>query len=279
MRSVGLIVGIVVLASLARAQAPIVNAGGVVNNGSYSSQGVAPGSIVAIFGTNLASKLAINDTIPISTTLDTVSSITFNGVTAGLYFVGPTQIDAQLPFESLPANATSATVNIVVTTNTGSSAAQTVNVVPALPGIFTVSQNGLGQAIATDSFDNAIVAPAGSIAGLTTHPFSLASVSAGHAVVIWCTGLGAVNPPIADGANSYNADGSLTIRNTVLTPTVTIGGVAAQVVGSVLSPQYVSEYQIGVVPGPTTPTGSAVPVVITMNGVTTSSQVTIAVAP
>jgi uncharacterized protein (TIGR03437 family) len=279
MRSVCLTLGIVVMVSLARAQAPVVNAGGVVNDGNYSSQGVAPGSIVGIFGTNLASKVAIGDTVPLSVTLDTVTSVTFNGVKAGVYFVGPLQINAQLPWESLVANATGATVDIVVTTGTGSSAAQTVNVLPAVPGIFTANQSGSGQAIATDSFDNVVVAPAGSIAGLTTHPFSLASVSAGHAVVIWCTGLGAVNPPMADGANSYSADGTLTLRNTVLTPSVTIGGVPAQFISSVLSPQFVSEYQVGVVPGPTTPTGPAVPVVITINGMSTKDNVTIAVAP
>ncbi len=277
MRSICLALGIIMGAGLAEAQAPVVNAGGVVNNGSFSSQGVAPGSIVAIFGTSLAGGLAFTDTVPLSSNLGTVTSVTFNGVQAGLYFVSPTQMDAQLPWEALAAGASSGTVNIVVTTSGGSSTPQTVNVLPALPGIFTVSANGLGQAIATDSFDNLIVAPTGSIAGLTTHPFSMASIAAGHAVVLWCTGLGAVTPSLPDGQSPANADGVL--RNTVLQPTVTIGGVTAQVVGSVLSPQFVGEYQIGIVPGAGTPTGSAVPVQITLNGVTTSIQVTIAVAP
>ena len=125
MRGAGLVLGLTLVVSLARAQAPIVNAGGVVNDGNYSTQGVAPGSIVAIFGSNLASKVAITDTIPISTSLDTVTSVTFNGVSAGLYFVGPQQINAQLPFESLPSGASSATANVVVTTNTGSSRQRT----------------------------------------------------------------------------------------------------------------------------------------------------------
>jgi uncharacterized protein (TIGR03437 family) len=269
--------------SLARAQAPVVNAGGVVNGGNYSEQGAepgaAPGSIVSIFGTNLASKVAVGDTIPLSSALDTVTSVTFNGVPAGLYFVGPTQIDAQLPWDSLASGATTATVNIIVTTNTGSSVSQTVNVLPAVPGIFTANQTGVGQAIATDSFDNDILAPAASIMGLTTHPFSLASIAANHAVVLWCTGLGAVSPDMPDGANSFNPDGTFTLRNSVLHPTVTIGGVAATVVSSVLSPQFVSEYQVGVVPGAGTPTGNAVPVVLTINGVSTLDNVTIAVGP
>jgi uncharacterized protein (TIGR03437 family) len=262
--------------SLVRAQAPAVNAGGVVNDGSYATQGVAPGSIVAIFGTNLASKVAIGDTIPLSTTLDTVTSVTFNGVPAGLYFVGPLQMDAQLPWESLANNAASGTVSIVVTTNTGTSAPQTVNVVQALPGIFTASQNGTGQAIATDSTDAAIAAAPGSIAGVTTHAISIGS---GHALTIWCTGLGAVTPPLADGANSYNPDGSFTLRHTVAQPVVTVGGVQARMLFSGLAPLFVGENQINVFLAPNTPTGNAVPVQIAINGVTTSDQVTIAVAP
>ena len=240
-----------------------------MNNANYAAQGVAPGSIIAIFGTNLASQLAIGDTVPLSTTLDTVTSVTFNGVPAGLYYVSPNQMDAQMPWESAPGG----TVNIVVRTSAGTSAAQTVNVLETEPGIFTVNQSGTGQAIATDNADSAILAPSGSIPGANTHPFSLATQGQnGHAIVIWCTGLGAVDPPIADGANSLDA-----LRHTVVTPQVMIGPVQAQVLFSGLAPGFVSEYQIDVLPGPGTPTGPAVPVQIIMNGVTTSDQVTIAI--
>jgi uncharacterized protein (TIGR03437 family) len=60
---------------------------------------------------------------------------------------------------------------------------------------------------------------------------------------------------------------------------VLIGGVPAQPIYSVLSPQFASEYQIGVTPAANTPTGNAVPLQIQIGGVTTSKQVTIAVAP
>jgi uncharacterized protein (TIGR03437 family) len=58
-----------------------------------------------------------------------------------------------------------------------------------------------------------------------------------------------------------------------------IGGVPAQFVYSVLSPQFVSEYQIGVIPDPNTPTGDAVSLQIQIGGVTTTNPVTIALAP
>jgi hypothetical protein len=102
MRSVGLAFGMLVCVSLAHAQ-PAVGAGGVVNDGSYSAQGVAPGSIVAIFGTNLATTIPQPETIPLSTTWSDVTSVTFNDIPAGLFFVSAGQINAQLPFNVLPS--------------------------------------------------------------------------------------------------------------------------------------------------------------------------------
>jgi uncharacterized protein (TIGR03437 family) len=278
MRLIGLALAILAGSSLMHAQ-PVVGAGGVVNDGNYSAQGVAPGSIVAIFGTNLATTIPQPDTIPLSTAWSDVTSVTFNNIPAGLFFVSGGQINAQLPFNVLPAGQGSGTVNIVVTRTSGASAPQTVNIVPASPGIFTANATGLGQALAYDNSTNLVAAAAGSVSGLTTAPISIGS---GHALIIACTGLGLVTPPsgsspIANYVPAPAADGQF--WNTVLTPTVTIGGVKAQLIYSILSPQFVSEYQIGVVPDPTTPTGNAEPIQIAINGVTTSNQVTIAVAP
>jgi adhesin/invasin len=242
-----------------------------LNSGSYTTQGVAPGSIVPIFGTNLAAATASASAIPLPTALSDVTSVTFNDIPAGLYFVSPTQINAQLPFNVLPGQG-SGTVNIVVTRNSGTSIAQNVTVVPAAPGIFSTTSTGLGQAFAYDNTTGALAAPAGGPIGpFTTAPIS---VSSGHALIIACTGLGSVNPSIDD----YVAASDGTIRHTVLTPTVLIGGVPAQLIYSVLSPQFVSEYQIAVTLAANTPTGNTVPIQIQIGSVTTSDQVTVAVA-
>jgi uncharacterized protein (TIGR03437 family) len=84
---------------------------------------------------------------------------------------------------------------------------------------------------------------------------------------------------VTPAIDNYVAASEGGLRNTVLTPVVTIGGVTAKFVYSVLSPQFVSEYQIGVVPDPATPTGNAVSLQIQIGGVTTTDQVTIAIAP
>jgi len=252
---------------------PAVNAGGVLNSGSYTTQGVAPGSIVSIFGTNLAASTAAASAIPLPTALSDVTSVTLNNIPAGLYFVSQNQINAQLPFNVLLSGQDSGTANIVVTRSSGASAPENVTVAPVSPGIFTTTANGLGQAFAYDNTTGALAAPAGAPIG----PFTAApiSVSSKHALIVACTGLGSVTPPI----DNYVAASDGILRNTLLQPTVFIGGVQAQFVYSVLSPQFVSEYQIGVVPDPATPTGDAVPLQIQIGGVTTADQVTIAVAP
>ena len=145
-----------------------------MNSGSYTAQGVAPGSIVSIFGTNLAAATATANTTPLPTALSDVTSVTFNNIPAGLYFVSQNQINAQLPFDVLPAG--SGTVNVVVTSQRGTSAPQNVTVTPASPGIFTTTANGLGQAFAYDNTTGAVAAPAGTVIGsFTTAPISVSS--------------------------------------------------------------------------------------------------------
>jgi len=61
------------------AQTPVVVDGGVLNGASFAKQAnglgapVAMGSLVSIFGTNLATTLAVADSVPFSTSLGGVS--------------------------------------------------------------------------------------------------------------------------------------------------------------------------------------------------------------
>lgn len=268
MRASNFAILILALAATAAAQTPSVAAGGVLNGASFAKgQAVAPGSLISIFGTNLASSNALADSIPLSTSLGSVG-VTFNGIPAPLngVFHDPVngdQLNAQLPWE-----IQSGTAQVVVTRGGVQSAPQTVNVGPS-PGIFSV-QFGIGQAIAYGNSDGAIAAATGSIPGLTTHP---AKIGDQTTLVILATGLGPVNPPVTTGNNANDGQ----IHQTVTTPTVLVGGVPAQIVFSGLTPQFVGVYQLNIVIAPGTPTGNAVPLQIQMNGITTTNQVTIAV--
>ncbi|MGH9785338.1 MAG: hypothetical protein ACRD88_14245, partial [Terriglobia bacterium] len=91
-------------------------------------------------------------------------------------------------------------------------------------------------------------------------------------ISIFGTGLGAVSPRVASGA----AAPSSPLSQTTQTPTVLIGGVSAPVSFSGLAPGFVGLYQINVEVPANAPTGNAIPVVLSIGGVT-SNTVTIAV--
>ncbi len=239
---------------------PSISPNSILNGASNArGQGAAAGGLVAIYGLNLADATAMADRIPLSKSLGGVS-VTMSGIPAPLLFVSKGQINAQVPW-GVPQG----TVAVVVTNNGKVSSPGSVSVTGSSPGIFTV-QYGVGQAIAINP-DGTIAAPVGSIAGLTTHP-----VKRGDIITIYATGLGVVSPAVADGSDSMDQ-----LRNTVVTPTVLVGGVSAGVQFSGLAPQFVGVNQLNLVVPTNAPVGDQVPLQLQMGGITTSDQVTIAV--
>lgn len=252
------------------AQVPTVADGGVVNGASFAKgQPVSPGGLVSIFGTGLVSKLATADSIPLSNNIGGVT-VTFADLPAApLLAVVPgvpgqsdDQINAQLPWET---GTGTGTVNVIVTTPNGTSAAVAVNFAPSMPGIFTSAAGGQLYAIAVNSSDSSLAWPQG-LAATGSHP-----AKAGDILIIYATGLGAVDHQPADGGIPT------TLAQTLATPTVLIGGVPGNVQFSGLAPQFVGVNQLNVeVPSGVAP-GNAVPLQIQMNGFTSTSQAVIAI--
>lgn len=232
--------------------------GGILNAASYArNQGVAPGSLVSIFGTGFASASAQSGSIPLPTSLDSVS-ITFNGTPAPVSFVSASQINAEVPWSA------SGTVHVVVTAGGTVFSPFQLQIASMAPGIFSL-QSGAGQAIAINP-DGSLAGSEGSVPGLSVHP-----AREGDPIVIFGTGLGAVKPSISDGAASSD-----TLRTAVNTPSVLIGGQPAQVLFAGLSPQFVGVNQINVVV-PHVPAPGVVSLQITAGGTVSSDKVTIAV--
>jgi uncharacterized protein (TIGR03437 family) len=259
------------ICSIVSAQTPVITPNGIVNGATFAPGAVAPGSIASIFGTNLAGSLATASSVPLSTALADVT-VTINGQPAPLYFVSPdqagkpgsAQINIQIPYDVLPAGTTSGNANVTVNrTSAGSSQPATVQIAPVSPGILTVN----GQAIAINNSDGTLAAAPGSIPGLTTH-----AATAGDVLILYATGLGAVTPSVANGANSMDQ-----LRHTNVTPTVMIGGVQATVLFSGLTPQFTGVNQVNItVPSGITP-GNAVPIQIQANSITSPNSVTLAI--
>jgi uncharacterized protein (TIGR03437 family) len=251
------------------AQTPVVLDNGTVNGASFAaSQPVTPGSLVSIFGSQLAGSLESADSIPLSTARGDVSSVTFNGIVAPLYFVSPGQINAQLPWNVLPNGAASGSVNVVVTRNGVKSAPKSLQVGAFSPGIFATTPNpdGTLYAIAVN-LDGTLAQAPGAIAGLTTHP-----AKAGDTIIVYANGLGPVDKPVDNGNNT--ADG---LRTNTTFPTAMVGGVVASVPFSGLAPQFVGVNQVNIViPQGVTP-GNAVTLQLQTGGITSTDKVIIAV--
>jgi len=107
---------------------------------------ISPGSLVSIFGSNLATTTMTAQTMPLPTEL-AGTSVTVNGTEAALLFVSPTQINFQAP-STLQSSAVFTQATVVVTTPVGSSVPAEVSVYGFSPGVFTANGTGCGQAVA-----------------------------------------------------------------------------------------------------------------------------------
>jgi uncharacterized protein (TIGR03437 family) len=223
----------------------------VVNAASFG-QGVAPGSLVSLFGAGLARRVASAQVIPLPRQLGGVS-VAFDGIAAPLLFVSPTQINAQIPWAAGPSPSVSVTWNGV------SSSPFTFTAVASAPGVFSTA-GGIAVAV---NLDGSLASAPGSIPGMASHPAAV-----GDTFILYATGLGAVAPAIADGAASSNA-----VRRAQVMPTVLIGGVHAPVSFAGLSLQFVGVNQLNVVV-PTLPTG-VFPVQIESAGVRSTEHTVI----
>jgi uncharacterized protein (TIGR03437 family) len=236
---------------------PVLGVGGIVNAASYAgSAPVAPGSLISLFGTKMG-VTASAGTVPLPTSLGG-SSIAIAGQLVPLTFMSDGQVNAMVPY----GVSVNTNMQAIVTRGASYSAPQSVTVADAAPGVFTKDGSGQGQGLVfvADASGSQTLADA-------SHP-----AKAGDAIVIYCTGLGQVNPPVTTGTAAPLAP----LSNAVNAATVTVGGQNAPVFFGGLTPQFVGLYQVNaIMPSGVTP-GSQVPVVVTAAG-QSSKPVTIAV--
>jgi len=255
---------------------------GVVDAADYIPFGqpghaVAPKSVIAIYGTDFVAAGEFSaETVPLPTTLGGVQ-VKFDGVAAPLIVVRPNLIVAQLPMGVKPPSAT-----MVITNGLGKAASEPkqVQIAAHSPGIFTLTQNGEGQAIITFAGTGELAAPAG--ASGNSRP-----AGEGDYVTIWMNGLGQVEPLILDGHNSCEPDGvceeagsNVVLHETILKPTIRIGGVEVPeenvlFSGSSVTSVGVNEVVFLVPPG--VPAGDHVPITVEIGGVPSKGGVTMAV--
>jgi uncharacterized protein (TIGR03437 family) len=218
------------LATLAWAQTspPVIANGGVLNAADYGTA-VAPGTMVSIFGTNLAPRTAAASSVPLPTALEgvTVEAVTGTGANAlPLFFVSAGQINAQLPYSILGT-----TLDIRVRTAAGTSASQRITVATRAPRLFTRTMDGKGEGILLHGATYRLVTEA--------EPATPAEY-----LILYLTGLGEVSPAVQPGRPGGDG-GALGPLNQVTIPvTATLGGQSAPVVFAGLAPGFVGVYQL-----------------------------------
>jgi len=233
---------------------PSINRNGVVNTASSQvGQGLAPGSYISIYGSYLADAIVGSPTLSLPVSLGTVS-VSFDGgglsLPGHISFVSPGQVNVQIPWEFQGQSS----VQMAVSVSYVPSAVYTVPLNTYSPGIFEFNDSGHQSAVATDA--NGVV-------------FTQANpASRGQTIVLYANGLGPVDHQPPSGAPTPLPP---PLANTV-TPTVTIGNIAAHVDFSGLSPGWVGLYQLNVDVPQNAPTGLQ-PIVVSIGGVVSKASI------
>jgi uncharacterized protein (TIGR03437 family) len=231
---------------------------GIRNAGSGFLGALAPGEIVAVYGTG------IGPTPPVGTQLTSTGSVStnigntqvfFDGVPAPIIFASASQTNVVVPYEV--AGRPTATVTVVY--SNVSSAPLTYNVQPTVPGVYTQNLTGTGPgAILNQDFSvNGPNKPA----------------AANSVVAVYLTGDGVLSPPAPTGGVAPIG----VLYQTVASVTATVGGQPAKVFYSGSSAGLVFGATQVNVQIPTGLTTGPQQIIITIGGVASQTGVTVQV--
>jgi uncharacterized protein (TIGR03437 family) len=220
---------------------PAANA--VMNAASLQPGPVAPGSLIAIFGSNLASATMTAPAGSLGRNLGGVT-LSINGIAAPIQFVSAGQINAQVPFEVKEGWA-KATLQLA----DRPPVPITLRIAAAAPGLFPTIRNQSGGR------------NAGTSENTPENPANVGSV-----VTVYLTGQGAVAPAVPTGDPAPGA----ALAQAVLPITVTVGNRKAAVAFSGLSPDSPGLFQIDFIV-PKVRSGSY-PLVVMVNDVSSNAR-------
>ena len=230
----------------------------VANAASYAATTVSPGEIIVVGGRTLAGPTTIPmriDTGLAATSLDG-ARVLFGEIAAPLVYATENAISAVAPYALAGQSATSLRVEYQGVL----SAPFALGVAESCPGIFTLDASGKGQ--------GAIVNENGVVNG-PDNPAPRRSI-----ISIYGTGEGQTMPLGVDGSIVDRS----ALRNPVLPVKVSIGGQEAEVLyaGSVAN-QISGFLQVNARIPDASPSGSAVPVTLTIGGRSSQTGVTMAI--
>lgn len=204
-----------------------LNPNGVVNAASsapFTAQ-LAGGEFLTLYGTGLA-PTTTTASLPYSDKLQGVQ-VFMNGIAAPIAYVSPTQISVIVPY----LTAADGVVQIYVDNNGSTSNLVSEFTGLTSAGVFTEPAGGLGYAAALHA-DNAVIS-------------AKSPAQTGETVELYLTGLGAVKPPVSDGARAPSDPPSATTSLPQIFLLDAAGNYQqATVTFSGLAPGYAGLYQV-----------------------------------
>jgi uncharacterized protein (TIGR03437 family) len=242
---------------------PSIFPNGAVSASAFGTlPGVAPGSWIEIYGTNLAVDArgwgsADFSGVNAPTSLDG-TTVTIGGQSAYVDYISAVQVNAQVP-----STVTAGAQQVVVQTPYGPSTGYTITVNATQPGVLAPTSfvvGGKQYAAALFSDGTTFVAPPGAIPGVTSR-----QAKPGEVITIYGVGFGIVTPNIPAGQIVQQS-------NTVASPvSFQFGGTAATSNYSGLAPTQVGLYQFNVAV-PSVANSDLVPLTFTFGGSAVSTQ-------
>jgi len=201
--------------------APVLFKNGTVNVFNRVSGGaLAPGTIVEVYGTGLASSTATPGVLPLPNIFNG-TIVVIGGFQVPLYYLSDGQLDAEIAVD-LPANQQHA---IIVSANGALTLPDQIDVVPVQLGVAAYTD---GHAIAQHGADFSYITAS-------------SPAKPGEVLVIYLSGMGPTNPAVKSGDP---APGLEPLARVTLPPTVMVDGQNADVGFAGLSPGFVGLYQV-----------------------------------
>jgi uncharacterized protein (TIGR03437 family) len=234
---------------------PAVTAGGIVSAASFTAP-LSRGALGAIFGTNLASGTQTTSTVP-WVRLMAGAKVIIAGIEAPLYYVSPTLIDFQVPYE-VPLG----TVSVVVSRDGFESDPVNVTIAQNAPGIF-------GYPRTPTAFDPVIVHLDGSL----VTPSNPAKPN--EVLLAFITGVSefAIHPPTGDVARVAPLPWALSESQ------ASVGTAFVEILYLGLTPGFIGLGQVNLKMPPSFPVGSTSLPLRLRVGSSDAPQVNLAVAP
>jgi uncharacterized protein (TIGR03437 family) len=215
--------------------APLLTQNGTANVFFTQPGGaLAPGTVISIYGSNLASAITQALSAPLPTSLGG-TSVLIGGLAAPLFYVAPGQINAQIPFELTAGNQYQVQVN----NNGALSTPDSIQLAPVSPGIAALTS---GQVIAQRYPGYSLVTED-------------APAKPGDYLTIYLVGMGATDPAIGTGAASPSQTMAQLVAQLVAQPILTVNGNSVPIEFAGMTPGTVGLYQINFQVPATAPDG------------------------